>query len=241
TVGELVVVGDFDPEATVKQVEGILKDWKSAVPYQRISQTANLKVPGSRAVINTPDKENAYYMAAELLSLTDTSPDYPALTLANYWFGAGGLHARLPDRLRTREGLSYTAGSSLSASALDKYGRFRIVAICNPENIDKVDKGALEELAKALKQGITEEELAQFTKGYLLEAKAERGSDEHVVAVLRDGLYLGRTFSYYADLESKIAKLTVADVNRALRANLNPERLVIIRAGDFKMVNGGKK
>src|SRR5262249_28259521 len=106
---------------------------------------------------------------------------------------------------------------------------------------DKVDKGALEELAKALKQGITEEELAQFTKGYLLEAKAERGSDEHVVAVLRDGLYLGRTFSYYADLESKIAKLTVADVNRALRANLNPERLVIIRAGDFKMASGGKK
>src|SRR5262249_33757127 len=80
TVGELAIVGDFDPEATVKQVEGILKDWKAAVPYQRISQTANLKVPGSRAVIETPDKENATYLAAELLQLTDTSPDYPALT-----------------------------------------------------------------------------------------------------------------------------------------------------------------
>src|SRR5205823_8928087 len=132
TVGELAIVGDFDPTATTEQFAAMLKGWKSAIPYERIRQTANLKVPGSRGVINTPDKENAYYLAAELLPLTDTSPDYPALTLANYWFGAGGLHSRLPDRLRTKEGLSYTAGSSLSASALDKYGRFRIHAICNP-------------------------------------------------------------------------------------------------------------
>ena len=77
-------------------------------------------------------------------------------------------------------------------------------------------------------------------KGYLLEARAERGSDEYIAGVLSGGLYLGRTFTYYADLEGKIANLTTAEVNRAMRANWTPERLVIIRAGDFKM-EGAKK
>src|SRR5262249_38510151 len=34
--GELAAVGDFNPDALVKQVGDIVKDWKSATPYQRI-------------------------------------------------------------------------------------------------------------------------------------------------------------------------------------------------------------
>jgi zinc protease len=52
--------------------------------------------------------------------------------------------------------------------------------------------------------------------------------------MLREGLYLGRTMKYYADIEKKIAELSVADVNQAVSAHLTPDRLVVIRAGDFK-------
>ena len=40
--GELVAVGDFDPEETVKLVADIVKDWKSATPYERIANPANV-------------------------------------------------------------------------------------------------------------------------------------------------------------------------------------------------------
>jgi zinc protease len=51
--------------------------------------------------------------------------------------------------------------------------------------------------------------------------------------MLQEGLYLGRTFQYYADLEKQIAALQVEDVNRALVKHISPKRFVIVRAGDF--------
>jgi zinc protease len=54
-----------------------------------------------------------------------------------------------------------------------------------------------------------------------------------VASYLRDGLYHGRTLQYYAELEKKISALGVQDVNRALATHVAPQRLVVIRAGDF--------
>ncbi len=37
THGELVLVGDFDKDSTLKQLEGLFTEWKPRVPYQRIA------------------------------------------------------------------------------------------------------------------------------------------------------------------------------------------------------------
>ena len=71
-------------------------------------------------------------------------------------------------------------------------------------------------------------------KGYLEELKVSRAEDGNLATMLGGALHLGRTEVYYAEQERRIAKLTVEQVNAALRAHLAPNRLVIIRAGDFK-------
>jgi zinc protease len=229
--GELVIVGDFDPDATVKQLETIFRDWKSPVSYQRIPAVL-VDVKGSKQTINTPDKENAVYGAAMRFALNDTAPDYPALEIGNYVLGVS-FTSRLVDRLRQKEGWSYGTGSQLSVGSKDKISEFLIYAFCNPEVIDNVDKGALEELNKVLKTGITADELKLATTSYLEEQQVERGRDAGLAAQLRAGLYLGRTMAYQAELEKKIAALTVQAVNRAMAAHLSSGRLVIVRAGDF--------
>jgi len=231
-VGELVVVGEFDADATVKQVEGILAGWKTPVAYQRIATEGNEKIPGGREDILTPDKENAIYLAAFALRMQDTEQDYQALRLGNFILG-GSASSRLLDRLRQKEGLSYGAGSFVQVSALDKNGIFAMQAICNPENIDKADKAALEELYKILKGGITKDELLIAKKGLLQELKVARGSDASLVGQLSNGLHLGRTMEYQAKEEKAIEALTLEEVNSALRTRLEPDRLIIIRAGDF--------
>jgi zinc protease len=52
--------------------------------------------------------------------------------------------------------------------------------------------------------------------------------------LLSSGLHAGRTFAYYADLEKKIAALTPAQVSETFRKYIQPKRLVIVHAGDFK-------
>ncbi len=231
TVGEIAIVGDFDPDTTVKLLESIFDGWKSKVPYKRIPDVL-VAVKGSTQSINTPDKENAVYGAAFRLAMNDMDPDYAAVEIGNYVLGVG-FTSRLMDRLRQKEGWSYGCGSQFSVGSQDKVGQFLMYAFCNPDVIDKLDKGALEELDKFIKKGITEDELKLARSAYLDEMKVERGKDNSLASALRDGLHLGRTMMFQADFEKKIAALTVKDVNRALAAHLSSSRLVIVRAGDF--------
>ena len=119
---------------------------------------------------------------------------------------------------------------------------FLAYAICNPKNIDKVNDGAVEEITRLAKDGVASPELEEAKKGFLEQMKVQRSSDGRIAGMLREALYLNRTMQWEADLEKKIAALSVADVNQALSAHLTPDRLVIIRAGDFsKNANGAKQ
>jgi zinc protease len=179
-------------------------------------------------------------MSGLLLGLTDAAPDYPALVLGNYVLG-GSAKSRLWERLRQKEGLSYSVGSEFSADSQDKYASFMISLICNPKNIDKADGAVAEELDQILKGGIKAEELAEAQKSYLQDKKVERSSDAALASLLQDGLFLDRTFAYQAELEKKIARLTPEQVTGALRSQLVPDRLFIVRAGDFKKGDGKQK
>ncbi len=234
TEGEFVLVGDFDPDAASKQMGEILKDWKSAVKYERVVRKPQLEVKGERISINTPDKANAIYVAAHTMAMQDNDPDYPAMQIGNFLLGAAPLSSRLSNRVRGKEGLSYGVGSQVSASARDRYGVFLMFAICNPENIEKVDKAIDEELVKALKEGVTEKEVSEAKKAYLQRLKVGRGTDSALASQLATNLNAGRTFAYQAAQEKAITELTTEAVNAALRKHLEPKRLVLIRAGDFK-------
>jgi zinc protease len=70
-----------------------------------------------------PDKENAQFNAGLRIPMSDTDPDYAAMVVANFMFG-GSISARLPDRVRNREGLSYSVGTSFSAQPLEMQRSF---------------------------------------------------------------------------------------------------------------------
>src|SRR5262249_18975851 len=104
----------------------------------------------------------------------------------------------------------------------------------NPKNIDKLNKTMLEELDKMHKDGITDEELREAKKAYLATLKQRRAGDAGLVRILQRELHVGRSIAYHGELEKKIADLTVEEVNSAFRNHIDPKKLVIIRAGDFK-------
>ncbi|MBI2804562.1 MAG: insulinase family protein [Planctomycetes bacterium] len=231
-VGELALVGDFDSDDVLKQLETIFSDWTPTVPYRRIPSVLVKDVKATRLTINTPDKENAVFVAAFTFPLDDSAADYPALEMGNEILG-GSFTSRLVDRFRQKEGWSYGASSYLSVGAKDKVSRFLIYASCEPKVMEKADKAASEELDRIVKKGVTEEELRIAIKSTLENLRQDRGKDGTLASLLREGLYLKRTFAYQAELEKKIAAVTVKDVNRALAAHLSSGRLVIVRAGDF--------
>ena len=89
-------------------------------------------------------------------------------------------------------------------------------------------------LNKAKKEGVGNKEVALAIKGYLDSQKLSRSNDSNLASILRQLEYLNRTFDHYAELDRKFANLSVEEVNSALRELIEPDRLVVIEAGDFR-------
>src|SRR5689334_15165316 len=231
--GELTIVGDFDSKQCLPILEKALSGWKSKNTYARIAMPITGEAKGGGHQIRTPDKANATYTAGLVFPLRDDDPDYPAMVVGNYIFGAGALSSRLGDRIRQKEGLSYGVNSSLSVSSQDKRGGLTISAICNPQNIGRVEKCAQEEIERLLRDGVTKEELENAKQGYLQAIKVGRASDIGLAGTLTNLRHLGRTMAFEAEIEKKIGSLTVEQVNAALRKYIDPKKLVIVTAGDF--------
>jgi zinc protease len=231
--GELAIVGDFDSKACLQILERTLRGWTAARPYARIAMPLSDNLKGGEHEIKTPDKANATYTSGLMLPLRDDDPDYPALVIGNYIFGAGALSSRLGDRIRQKEGLSYGVSSGLSVSSQDKRAALTITAICNPQNVGKVRQAAQEELERLLRDGVAAEELEKAKEGYLQAQKVARASDSALANMLANLRHLGRTMAYEAEIENKIKNLAPEQVNAALRAHVDPKKLVIVTAGDF--------
>jgi zinc protease len=232
--GELAIVGDFDPEPTLNAVKEIVKDWRPTVPFERIEHPYKFDVKGGKEIINTPDKANAVYIAGLMFPETDRDPDYPALQIGNYLLGGAPLASRLSVRVRGEEGLSYGTGSMFAAEAQDKSARMLVFAITNPKNIDKVDKVIAEEIGKFLKDGVSQAEIDEGKRAFVEQLKVQRSNDGIIATQLANGLFNDRTFRYYSELEKKILDLKPSDVQAAYKKILDPSKLVIIHAGDFK-------
>ncbi len=232
--GQVVVVGDFDADATLSQLQKLLTGWQARHPFERIPRQAEFPLPDERMVrIETPDKANAFYFGGQVVPMSDSHPDYPAMIIANYIFGAGALSSRLGDRVRQQEGLSYGVGSVYRANALDERASLSLYAITNPGNIDKVIAAIQEELDRLLKDGVTVAELEAARQGYLQSQEVGRTEDPGLARVLEETLYTGRTMEFYAEQEAAMTKLTPYAVVEAFRKYIVPKKLFIAVAGDF--------
>lgn len=231
---ELGVVGDFDPDQTVKLVKETLAGWSSKVAVKRIDRKANENLTASQTDIVTPDKSNAEYLAGLTFPVSDADPDYAALRIGNLILGGSTLSSRLGDRIRQKDGLSYGASSMFSASSRDAYASLMVTVSTNPANIDKVTAAVKEELDKFLMDGPTEKELADAKQAYLESQKVGRTGDGAIAGQIVSNLNLGRTFAREAELEKAIQALTSTKVAEAFRKHVDPKKLVVIRAGDFK-------
>ena len=237
--GELTIVGDFDAAEVVPAVESLLDGWQTREKYVRIPRPSQ-KAEGGQARILTPDKQNAVYMAGMTFPLKDSDPDYPALALGNFVLGGGALSSRLGDRIRQRDGLSYTIQSALQASPLDPNAIFRIFAISNPDNMPKVQQAVVEEIEKLLAEGLTDAETERARQGWLQQQQLVRSNDGNLAQVLATNLVAERTMKHYQDLDAKVASLTKAEILAALKKRLDVAKLFLATAGDFERKAGTK-
>jgi zinc protease len=230
--GEIALVGQFDAAQARKLAGDLFGNWKSPIGYRRVI-TAYRKTEPGNVKIETPDKQNATLLAGMQIRISDEDPDYPAMELANYMLG-GSFGSRLVHRIREQEGLSYGVRSGFQAPTKMDSGDFMASLIAAPQNVPKAQASLKDELARALSEGFSGEEVAAAKKALLEEEVINRSQDQTLARLLSARERFGRTMAFDQTFESAIAALTAEQVNAALRRHLDPAGLMIVEAGDFR-------
>jgi zinc protease len=230
--GEIVISGQFNPEEIKKLVTDLFGGWKSTRAFARIEDRFQ-KEPAINQKLETPDKQNALFMAGTAVKMNDEDADFAAITMAGMVLG-GSANSRLFTRIRIKDGLSYGANAGFYMPTKDDAGAFYASAIAAPQNMPKVEAAFQEEVNRLLKDGVTADELEKAKKTWLDQRTLQRADENNLAGALSGLERWGRTMDWDAQLEAKVAALTPQQVNEALKRHFDSAGISIVKGGDFK-------
>lgn len=228
-----VVIGNVDAKSAVGSMENTFGKLVAKSKYVEVKPTFFETKKVDKNII-TPDKENAAAFGTVSFKMDQNHPDYPALVMANEILGSGGfLSARLPMRLREKEGISYGVGSFLSIPVSNEVSSWGYYAFLNPTKRDAVENAIKDEVSKALASGFTQEELDTNKKSYSNVRTTSLGNDSTLMNLVLNKLQYGIPLEKFDEQNAKIQALKLSDVNTILKKYLSLDKLTSVYAGDF--------
>ncbi|KFC23936.1 M16 family metallopeptidase [Epilithonimonas lactis] len=231
--GAGTIIGSLDAKAVGSELEKTFGKFTAKSKFEEVKPTLFETKKVDKNII-TPDKENAVALGTSSFTMKQDSPEYPALVLANEILGSGGfLSARLPMRLREKDGISYGVGSYLSVPVTNDVSSWNYYAYLNPTKRDAVESAVKDEVSKALKTGFTQEELDSNKKSYANIRTTSLGMENTLINLENSKLLFGVPLERYDELNAKIQNLKLEDVNAVLKKYISLDKVTSIYAGDF--------
>jgi zinc protease len=228
---EVAVVGDFDVATVKPLLAELLAGFRSAAPYTRVPQPY-YATKQSPQTFETPDKANAAMFGRLSMRLTDQSPEFASLLVANRILG-GDSDSRIFQRVRVHGGYSYAVGTAFQPASIDPNSTFVLYAIFAPQNLDNVRGATAEEIARARSEGFTAQEIETAKKALLEERQIARAQDPALAGSLIAQEFLGRTWAESTRIDAAIAAVTAESATAALRTFVDPAGIAFAYAGDF--------
>jgi predicted Zn-dependent peptidase len=143
----------------------------------------------------------------------------------------GSTSSRLWQSIREERGLAYSVGAG--ASAFTDIGVFTIYAGTSPAQLDEVLELSLQELRRAVRESVTEEELRlvkdQAVSSILLGLES---SSARAGALARQEIVHGRRVAP-DEIISRLEAVTPEDVQRVARASFTSEGMALAALGDL--------
>jgi zinc protease len=175
------------------------------------------------------------------IDVNRASPDFAALDVARAWLGEHrSAMGHLYERIRESRGMNYGDYAYIEAFPL---GMFRFRPAPNvarqqqvfevwirpvvPENAHMALRIALHEVRRLVQEGLTREQFEE-TRDYLMKnVYVKTATAGEQVGYALDSRWYG-IGEYTAHMRAALAKLTLDDVNRAIRAHIRPDDLQVV-------------
>ncbi len=222
---QITLVGDL----TRAQAETVARDLVTDLPAGTAPAALPDVAPPQGRSVSIAHPSAQAHIAIGMPSLKRGDPDTMALVVGNYTLGGGGFNSRLMKEIRDARGLAYGASSYFAPAA--SQGWFQIGLETKADQAAEAVKVAQETLARFLREGPTEEELAA-AKANLINGFALRVDDNRKIlaqiAVL--GFY-GMPLDSLDTYAARAQAVTLEQVRAAFAHHVKPENLITVVVG----------
>jgi predicted Zn-dependent peptidase len=167
-----------------------------------------------------------------------SNPDHIAVSVMNYILGGGSFVSRIMSRVRSDEGLAYSASSNFSPGT---YYPGLFTAAFQSENgrCAQAATIVLEEMRKIREEKISAEEL-ELSQNYNIEVFPRFfATAGQIAGTFASDEYTGREEGYWQNYRDRIAGVTADEVQRVAQKYLKPEQAVILAVGATDAVKAG--
>ena len=220
----LSVAGDVDPDRVRARAEALFSGLPSSIG-EPPEPPAPAGLPRPRLEVASGAIDQAHLYLGHL-SVPRLHPDHAALELLGVILGAGaGLTGRIPERVREREGLAYTAQASVVSGASTDPGRLVVYVGTSPKTVEQAERAVREELERLVAEGVGQAEL-EDARSYLLGREPFRRETARQWAdLLAEGAYFGLPLEDAAWCERELLSLDRAAVEAAARRHVRPQEI----------------
>jgi predicted Zn-dependent peptidase len=233
----IAVSGDFDTKQMLVKLEKMLADWPNR----------DLRIPDPPGPGFTPtpgvyvvDKKDANQGRVRMghLGVAISNPDHIALGVMNGILGGNQFTSRIMERVRSDEGLAYSAGSSFQPGTYYE-GIYLAAFQSKSPSVAQATAIVIEEMERLKTTKVGAEELATAVN-YVVEALPGRFSTAGQKAgQFASDYYTKLPEDYWQKYRQRVGAVTADELQRVARKYLHTDQLVILAVGDVDTIVKG--
>ena len=235
----IAVSGDVETEEVLATLEKHLTDW--GLPDATTPLPPPPGPPASPGVyiVDKPDVNQGRVRVGHI-GLRRDHPDEHAVRIMNYILGGGGFVSRIMSRVRSDEGLAYSARSRFSFG--DRHageGEFRAYFQSKSPSCAQAAAIVLEEIRRIREEDVSDEEVRAAISNAVNVFPRFFAQASQVASTFADDEFTGREEGFWASYRDRVRAVTVADVRRVAKEHLNPDDLIVLFVGNRNAIVAG--
>lgn len=231
----IAVTGDFEPAEMLKKLEEAFKGWG---PGDAVSDPPAPKAVLTPGVYHVEKDIPQGKVQIGMRGIQRDDPDYFAMLMMNQILGGGGFTSRITNRVRSDEGLAYSAGSSMIPRVYYP-GEIRAGFQSKNPTCALATKIIMEEIEKIRTQPVTEQELEIAKNSFIETFPRTFESKAGMLNVFVSDEMTHRNADYWKTYRDNIRAVTAAQVMDVAKRRLEPEDMAIVIVGKWSEIEPG--